>query len=45
MRNETMSDKYREMLEKNLAYMLEMEQNDPDYYGRRIRDLSDRLGV
>jgi hypothetical protein len=44
MRKETMSTQYREMLEKNLAYMLEKETEDEKYWGPRIRDLSDRLG-
>ena len=44
MRNETMSAQYREMLEKNLAHMLEKEPEDETYYGPKIRELSDRLG-
>jgi hypothetical protein len=44
-RGENMSPKYREMLEKNLDYMLSKELDDPSYYGPKIRDLSDRLGI
>ena len=44
MRNETMSAQYREILEKNLAHMIDKELDDPRYYGPKIRELSDRLG-
>lgn len=40
-----MSPEYREMLEKNLDYFLTKELDDPGYYGPKIRDLSDRLGI
>ena len=35
----------REVLEKNLLWMVEHEYDDLDYYGPRIRELSDKLGV
>ena len=35
----------RKTLEANLAWMVEHELDDPDYYGPRIRELSDTLGV
>jgi len=34
----------REVLEKNLLWMVEHEYDDPGYYGPRIRELSDRMG-
>jgi hypothetical protein len=40
-----MSPEYRAMLERNLDSMLEKELDDQDYYGPRIRELSERLGV
>jgi hypothetical protein len=35
----------RSALEANLLWMTEHELDDPDYYGPRIRELSDLLGV
>jgi hypothetical protein len=35
----------RAALEANLLWMTEHELDDPDYYGPRIRELSDRMGV
>jgi hypothetical protein len=35
----------RSALEANLLWMAEHELDDPDYYGPRIRELSDRMGV
>ena len=35
----------RDALEANLLWMTEHELDDPDYYGPRIRELSDLLGV
>lgn len=35
----------RNVLEANLMWMVEHELDDPDYYGPRIRELSDLLGV
>ena len=35
----------RSALEANLLRMVEHELDDPDYYGPRIRELSDRMGV
>ena len=35
----------REALLANLMWMVEHELDDPDYYGPRIRELSDKLGV
>lgn len=35
----------RPILEANLMWMVEHEQENPEYYGPRIRALSDRLGV
>ena len=35
----------REALLANLMWMVEHELDDPDYYGPRIRELSDLLGV
>jgi hypothetical protein len=35
----------RNVLEANLLWMVEHELDDPDYYGPRIRELSDLLGV
>ena len=35
----------REALEANLLWMVEHELDDPDYYGPRIRELSDRMGI
>ena len=35
----------REALLANLMWMVEHELDDPDYYGPRIRELSDRMGV
>ena len=35
----------RASLEANLMWMVEHEPDDTDYYGPRIRELSDRLGV
>jgi hypothetical protein len=40
-----MSPEYRAMLERNLDHMLSKELDDPEYYGPRIRDISDRLGI
>ena len=40
-----MNELYRAMLERNLMHMVEKELDDPDYYGPRIRELSNRLGV
>jgi len=40
-----MDQEYQEMLEKNLLWMVEQEADDPYYWGPRIRELSDRLGV
>ena len=40
-----MSDTYRKMLEKNLMHMIDKELEDPDYWGPKILDLSNRLGV
>ena len=34
----------RPILERNLLWMVEHELDDPEYYGPRIRELSDRLG-
>jgi hypothetical protein len=33
------------VLERNLLRMVELEPNDPGYWGPRIRELSDKLGV
>ena len=35
----------REVLEKNLMWMVEHEPEDYDYYGPRIRELSLKLGI
>ncbi|MFA5409175.1 MAG: hypothetical protein WC343_10445 [Bacilli bacterium] len=35
----------REVQVKSLMWMVEHELGDPDYYGPRIRELSDRMGV
>ena len=35
----------REALLANLMWMVEHELDDPDYYGPRIRELSDRMGI
>jgi hypothetical protein len=35
----------RDALEANLLWMAEHELDDTDYYGPRIRELSDRMGV
>ena len=35
----------REALLANLMWMVEHELDDPGYYGPRIRELSDKLGV
>ena len=35
----------RPILEANLLWMVEHELDDPDYYGPRIRELSDRMGI
>lgn len=35
----------RNVLEANLMWMVEHELDDTDYYGPRIRELSDRMGV
>ena len=35
----------RDALEANLLWMAEHELDDTDYYGPRIRELSDLLGV
>ena len=35
----------RSALEANLLWMVEHELGDPDYYGPRIRELCDRMGV
>ena len=32
-------------LEKNLLWMVSQEPQDPAYWGPRIRELSDRMGV
>jgi hypothetical protein len=40
-----MSDTYRKILERNLEHMISKELDNPGYYGPRIRDLSDRLGI
>ena len=34
-----------EVQEKNLLWMVGQEPNDPGYWGPRIRELSDRMGV
>jgi hypothetical protein len=34
-----------EVLEKNLLWMVEHEPENPEYFGPRIRELSDRMGV
>ena len=34
----------RPILERNLLRMVELEPRDPEYWGPRIRELSDRLG-
>jgi hypothetical protein len=33
-----------EVQEKNLLWMVEHEYDNPEYFGPRIRELSDRLG-
>lgn len=33
------------ILERNLLRMVELEPQDPAYWGPRIRELSDRMGV
>ena len=35
----------RDALEANLMWMVDHESDDTDYYGPRIRELSDRLGI
>ena len=35
----------RDALEANLMWMVDHEWDDTDYYGPRIRELSDLLGV
>ena len=35
----------RDALEANLMWMVDHESDDTDYYGPRIRELSDLLGV
>ena len=35
----------RPILERNLLRMVEVEPQDPAYWGPRIRALSDRMGV
>ena len=35
----------RDALEANLMWMVDHESDDTDYYGPRIRELSDRMGV
>ena len=35
----------RKAIEANLGWMVAHELDDPDYYGPRIRELSDLLGV
>ena len=35
----------RDALEANLMWMVDHESDDTDYYGPRIRKLSDRMGV
>ena len=35
----------RPILERNLLRMVEQEPTDPGYWGPRIRELSDRMGV
>lgn len=34
----------RPILERNLLRMVELEPQDPAYWGPRIREMSDRLG-
>ncbi len=34
----------RACLERNLLWMVAHEQENPEYFGPRIRELSDRLG-
>ena len=35
----------REVQEKSLLWMVEQEPENPEYYGPKIRELSDRMGV
>ena len=35
----------RPILERNLLWMVSQEPRDPAYWGPRIRELSDRMGV
>ena len=40
-----MSPEYEAMLTRNLYWMLDQEADDPYYWGPKIRELSDRLGI